>query len=522
MSQSDEGELQRSPAAAVTGSACFAQRCGVHDGAREAQVQAAVGRIEAGGVELVRVAWCDLHGFLRGKTLVAAAAGRAMREGVGLVSTLMLKDSSDRTAFKVFEPGGTRSLPGFGQANNLILLPEPDSLRELPWSPGTAWLRGQTWFQDGQPVELDTRRVLQRALARLQRSGLEMRCGLEVEFHIYRIRDAGAQLDPEQAAWPGEPPGSLALIHPGYNLLNEVWFDMAEAPLRIVQRTAQGLGLPLLSLELEFGPSQVEAVFDATDALTAADNMVLFRNAVKMALHRAGYHASFVCRPPFPNIMSSGWHLHQSLVEAGSGRNAFRRDSPAKGSTPMQADSTLSELGQHYLAGLLAHARGMSVFCTPTVNGYGRFRPNALAPQAAVWGRDNRGAMLRVVGECGDAATRIENRIGEPGANPYLYMAAQIHAGLDGIERGLLPPLATDAPYGASGSGGPGGTDAATGLPTSLDEALQALADDRPLRAAFGDEFIEYFLCIKRAEATRYAEAADKEDFQRREYFSRM
>jgi glutamine synthetase len=216
--------------------------------------------------------------------------------------------------------------------------------------------------------------------------------------------------------------------------------------------------------------------------------------------------------------MSSGWHLHQSLVEAGSGRNAFRRDAPAPGSTPMDAAGTLSELGQHYLAGLLAHARGMSVFCTPTVNGYGRFRPNALAPQAAVWGRDNRGAMLRVVGECGDAATRIENRIGEPGANPYLYMAAQIHAGLDGIERRLTPPPATDAPYRAPG---PDGTDAAA-LPTSLDEALQALADDGALRSAFGDDFIEYFLCIKRSEAARHAEAADKEEFQRREYFSRM
>lgn len=512
------GESLPAPGGTAGAEASFAQRCGVHDAAREAQVQAATGRIGAAGAELVRIGWCDLHGFLRGKTLVAAAAPRAMREGIGLVSTLMLKDTSDRTAYKVFEPDGTRTLPGFGQANNLVLLPDPESLRELPWSPGSMWLRGQTWFQDGSPVELDTRRVLQRALARLQRAGLAMRCGLEVEFHIYRIRDAGAQLDPACAAWPGEPPASLALIHPGYNLLSEVWFDMAEEPLRIVQRTAQGLGLPLLSLELELGPSQVEAVFDATDALTAADNMVLFRNAVKMALRRAGYHASFVCRPPFPNIMSSGWHLHQSLVEAGSGRNAFRRETPAPHSTPMDAGSTLSELGQHYLAGLLAHARGMSAFCTPTVNGYGRFRPNALAPQAALWGRDNRGAMLRVVGECGDAATRIENRIGEPAANPYLYMAAQVHAGLDGIERRLRPPPATNAPYRAPGEGGT----PAEALPASLDEALQALAGDAPLRAAFGDDFIAYFLCIKRAEAARHAEADDKEAFQRREYFSRM
>jgi glutamine synthetase len=491
----------------------FAERCGVQDATREREIQQTLQRIEATGTELVRLAWCDLHGFVRGKTVVAAAAGRAMRDGVGMVSTLMLKDSSDRTAFKVFEPGGTQGLPGFGQANNLVLLPDPASFRELPWTPGTGWLRGQPWFQDGKPVDLDTRRVLQRALARLQAAGYTMTCGLEVEFHIYRIRDAGAQLDPRQASWPGEPPAELELIHPGYSLLNEAWFDMADEPLRIVQRTAQALGLPLLSLEIEFGPSQVEAVFDATDAMTAADNMVLFRNAVKMALRRSGYHASFACRPPFPNIMASGWHLHQSLAHVDTGANAFLREAPAPDSMPMDASHTLSEVGEHYLAGLLAHARGAAVFCTPTVNGFGRFRPNALAPQSVLWGRDNRGAMLRVIGECGDAATRIENRVGEPAANPYLYMASQIHAGLDGIERRLRAPKATDSPYG---------NEAACLLPTSLGDALDALAADGTLGAAFGEDFINYVLRIKRAEATRYEEATDKDEFQRREYFSRL
>ena len=490
----------------------FAERCGVHDAAREREVHQTVRLIDAAGLQLVRLAWCDLHGFVRGKTVVAAATERVLRDGIGMVSTLMLKDTSDRTAFDVFEPGGTRSLPGFGQANNLVLLPDPASFRRLPWSPFSGWLRGQPWFQDGTSVELDTRRVLQRALARLQGAGFGLTCGLEIEFHIYRIRDTGAQLDPMHAAWPGEPPAALEMIHPGYNLLNEVWFDMAEEPLRIVQQTAQALGMPLLSLELEFGPSQVEAVFDATDAMTAADNMVLFRNAVKMALHRAGYHASFACRPPFPNIMSSGWHLHQSLTRADSGCNAFRRDAPAPGSTPRDAGHTLSDLGEHYLAGLLAHARGAAVFCTPTINGFGRFRPNALAPQSVLWGRDNRGAMLRVVGACGDAGTRIENRVGEPAANPYLYLASQIHAGLDGIERRLRAPQATEAPYGT----------AASRLPTTLGEALDALAADTTLRAAFGDDFVAYLQRIKRSEARRYDEAVDQDEFQRREYFSRL
>ena len=488
----------------------FAQRCGVHDAQREQALRQTARLIDASGLQLVRFVWCDLHGTTRGKTLVASAAARAMQEGVGMVSTLMLKDSSDRTAFKVFEPGGAAQLPGFEFASNLLLLADPASFKQLPWTAGTGWVRGQPWFQNGQPVELDTRRVLQRALGRLAEAGLAMKCGLEIEFHIYRIEDTHAQLDPEQASWPGPPP-AVSMIHPGYNLLTESWYDMAEEPLRVVQHTAQALGLPLLSLEIELGPSQVEAVFEVTDALTAADNMVLFRNAVKQALRRAGYHASFMCRPPFPNIMSSGWHLHQSLVDA-QGANLFRRDAPGSGATPAHAQHTLSELGEHYLAGLLEHARAMAVFCTPTVNGFGRFRPNALAPQSVLWGRDNRGAMLRVIGECGDNATRIENRIGEPAANPYLYLASQIHAGLDGIARQLRAPPATDAPYAST----------AAKLPTSLGEALDALRSDTALTAGVGEAFVNYFVRIKQAELARFEQAEDKDEFQRREYFSRF
>jgi glutamine synthetase len=491
----------------------FAERCGIHDATRQRALEKTQARIADEGIELVRFAWCDLHGTLRGKALVASAAAKAMLDGVGLVSTLLLKDSSDRTAFKVFESGGTSGLPGFEFASNVLLLADPSSFRQLPWAPATAWVQSQPWMQDGSAVELDTRRILQRALARLADAGYGMKCGLEVEFHIYRITGDGAgdQLDPKQAAWPGLPP-QAAMIHPGYNLLSEQWLDMAEEPLRIVQRTAQALGLPLQSLEIELGPSQVEAVFDATDALQAADNMVLFRSAVRQALRRAGYHATFMCRPPFPNIMSSGWHLHQSLVDLHSGANLFQRDAPAPGTLPTDAQYTLSAVGEHYLAGLLEHARGMTVFCTPTLNGFGRFRPNALAPQSVLWGRDNRGAMLRVVGQAGDGATRIENRIGEPAANPYLYLASQIHAGLDGIARQSSAPSATDAPYG----------DAAVKIPTSLGEALDALQGDPVLVQAFGSGFVDYLVQIKQAEIARHAQAGDSDDWQSREYFSRI
>ncbi|HEU5296162.1 MAG TPA: glutamine synthetase family protein [Burkholderiaceae bacterium] len=487
----------------------FAQRCGLHDAPRAAACEQVLQSIAEARIERVRIAWCDLHGALRGKTLMAHAVAAALQDGIGLVSTVMLKDTSDRTAFQVFDPGLADELPGFGQANNLVLLPDPASFRVLPWAQSTAWMQAQPWFDHGEPVRLDTRRVLQTALGRLADEGYGLRCGLEVEFHIYRIDDP--RLDPHRAAWPGEPP-AVSMIHPGYNLLAEDWSDMADEPLQIVQRTAQGLNLPLRSVEIELGPSQVEAVFGATDALTAADHMVLFRNGVRQALRRHGYHASFVCRPPFPNVMASGWHLHQSLVHRDSGVNAMRRDAPAPGAEMRDAAFTLSTAGERYLAGLLAHGRGMAALCTPTINGFGRFRPHAMAPQSVLWGRDNRGAMLRVLGRRGDPATRIENRIGEPSANPYLYVAAQIYAGLDGLRQCLSAPAATDSPYAA----------VAMPLPTSLGEALDALANDAALVDAFGAPLIECFTRIKRAELARYDEAADKDDWQRREYFGRF
>src|SRR5205085_8389057 len=169
---------------------------------------------------------------------------------------------------------------------------------------------------------------------------------------------------------------------------------------------------------------------------------------------RQGYHASFMCRPKLPNVMSSGWHLHQSLRDRAGGANAF-----------MAANEPLSGLGRHFLGGLLAHARAATPFTTPTINGYKRYRSYALAPDRVIWGCDNRGALIRVIGAPGDPATRIENRAGEPAANPYLYMASQIIAGLDGMARRLDPLPSADTPYET----------AAPLLPKTLEEALAAL-----------------------------------------------
>src|SRR5215468_11953736 len=140
--------------------------------------------------------------------------------------------------------------------------------------------------------------------------------------------------------------------------------------------------------------------------------------------------------------------------------------SKANAFTSHTEKEAISPLGCGFLAGLLANARAATAFATPTLNGYKRYRGvNTMAPIQAVWAQDNRGVMVRVMGEAGDPATHLENRVGEPLANPYLYMASQIHAGLDGIARKLDPGPSADAPYQRS----------AEPLPASLAEALAAL-----------------------------------------------
>ncbi len=494
----------------------LARRCGADGPARQAQMQALLGRLQQGAFEQLRVSWCDLHGVLRGKTLMCGPEvpppGDALDAGVGMVSTVLLKDSSDRTAYAVFEPGALDALPGFGAANNLLLLADPSSFAALPWAPRTGWLRAEPFWEDGTPVAVCPRRVLQQALGALAQEGYGLRCGLEVEFHIYRIDDE--RLAPEDAAWPCEPP-ALRLIHPGYHLLAESHADLADEALGIVRRTALGLGLPLRSLEIELGPSQVEAVFAPTDALTAADQMVLLRNGVRQALRRAGYHASFVCRPPLPHAVASGWHLHQSLV-APDGGNAMGRHhddltAPHDARDARDARRHLSQAGCHWLAGLLAHAPAMAALCASSIPAYSRFQGSVMAPGALCWGRDNRGALLRVVGGPGDGSTRIENRMGEPMANPYLSLAAQVVAGLDGLRRGLQPGPATENPY-AEGQ---------PRLPTSLGQALDALQADAVLRQGLGEAMVQLYTRVKRAELARHAQAADPQQWERREYFSR-
>jgi glutamine synthetase len=451
--------------------------------------------VEEQGLEAVRVAFPDQHGLLRGKTVMVGETAGALANGVNVTSALLAKDTSNKTVFPVWSAGGGFGLAAFEGAGDVIMVADPLTFRILPWARKTGWLLGDVYLPDGRPVPCATRHLYRGALARLAAGGYDYVAGLEVELHVFRLE--ADRIWPEDSGQPGKPP-LVSILTQGYQYLSELRFDQLEPALEILRADLVALGLPLRSMECEFGPSQCELTLRAQEGLEAADTMVLLRSAVKQICRRHGLHATFMCRPRIPNVMSSGWHLHQSLKDRRTGANAF---------VPARAGELVSDTGRHFLAGLLKHARASAVFTTPTLNGYKRFRSHSLAPDRAVWGHDNRGVMVRVLGGAGDPATRLENRVGEPAANPYLYMASQVLAGLDGLQRRLDPGPSADTPYDTK----------AEFLPRSLAEAVAALRGDAFFREALGAGFVDYLVTIKEAEIARFE--AEVTEWEQREYF---
>ncbi len=330
-------------------------------------------------------------------------------------------------------------------------------------------------------------------------------CGLEVEFYVLKNEDH--KLEHDNSADPHDPPKTSLISH-GYQYLTENRVDELGDVLELLRVNVAALGLPLRSMESEFGPSQFEFTFDPLPALEAADTMVLFRNMVKQVCKRQGYHATFMCRPGFKNSMGNGWHLHQSVIDLETGANLFVP--PARGKSD---EGQISPFANHWIAGLLARANESCILTTPTINGYKRYQPFALAPDRIQWGHDNRGAMLRYIGDhnignkSGNAC-RIENRVGEPAANPYLYIASQILSGLDGVENKMDAPAPVEKPY-------EGGAEL---LPNNLHTAMSAFGASEFYRKTIGDEFVDYFIHIKMAEWQRYLGAVS--EWEQREYFS--
>ena len=471
----------------MTKSLGFIARHGLFTDEQRRQADDVRRRVAQDNLRLVRLAWADPHGAARAKAVTVPAFIAALETGYNINVATTTLDSANARTFASFTRGGGMGLDEMTGSPNLTVVPDPSTFRVLPWAPGVGWVLCDEYFNSGVPFHFSPRQLLRRGLKRLADKGMGCVVGLEIEWYLLRV--AEDRLGEEHTGIPGVRgrPVATTPIEPGFSYHSESNMDLMQPVLSALSEHFETIGLPLRSIENEWGPGQLECTFAARPALEAADHALLFRTATRQICRRMGYFATFMCRPALKGYYSSGWHLHQSLVDRKSGRNIFM---------PEDERECLSPLGRAFLGGLMKYAVPCTAFAAPTVNGYRRFRPNSLAPDRATWCHDHRGVMIRVLGAAGDMATRLENRIGEPSANPYLYILSQLVAGLDGVERGLDPGPPDDDPYNAE----------RPMLPKSLPAALDALEREPLFRAQLGDVFIDYFLKLKRNEAGRFAQ----------------
>src|SRR6201993_1265263 len=439
----------------------FVERHGLRSAADAAEALHIAAQIRDLDLRTVRLVVVDQHGQPRAKSLPSDGAIAAMSNGLDFSGAIYSLDTGNQVFVPAFAAGGGFGIDELTGFPDVVLVPDPGTLQVLPWADKTGWMLCDVYFSSGAPMPLDGRGLMRRALSELADVGYDYLAGIEVEYYIVKVDSE--RIAPENAGFTPAPP-AVSVFQRGYQYLSEVRLDSVAGTLEAIRDGLNAVGLPPRSMEDEWGPGQMEFSFSPIGGLAAADAVVLFRSAVKQMCQRRGLLATFMCRPALPNFFSSGWHLHESLISHADGRNAFA-----------SSDETLSTLGRQFVAGLLEHALPMTLFATPTVNGYKRYRPYSFAPDRVCWAVENRGALVRVQGAAGDENSHVENRIGEPAANPYLYMAANIAAGLDGIRGRLEPPPPVEAdPYAAQ----------APMLPTSLREAVGALVEDNFHRTA--------------------------------------
>jgi glutamine synthetase len=483
----------------------FVARYGLYTPEQAAAAEALADQIRSLGLRTVRLIVVDQHGMPRGKALSPDVAIAAMKNGLDFSGAIYSLDSGNQVFVPAFAVGGGFGIDEFTGFPDIVLVPDPATFRILPWADRTGWLLCDTYFSNGQPMPLDGRGLMRRMLGELGEAGYDYLAGIEIEYYIVKVDSD--HLTPANAGFtPPAPP--VSIWQRGYQYLSEVRLDSVADTLEAIRDALAAVGLPPRSMEDEWGPGQMEFSFSPIGGLAAADAVVLFRSAVKQICQRRGLLATFMCRPGLPNFFSSGWHLHESLISRRDRTNSFA-----------SADDWLSATGRRFVAGLLEHSMPMAMFATPTVNGYKRYRPYSFAPDRVCWALENRGALIRVQGAPGDTNSHVEMRMGEPAANPYLYMAANIAAGLDGMRRQLDPPPPVEAdPYATQNQM----------LPASLGDAIGALEKDGFFRTAFGDTLVDYLLQMKRSEFSRYEAAIaenppqaaqDVSEWEMREYF---
>lgn len=369
------------------------------------------------------------------------------------------------------------SVQGFARIaeSDMQLHPDLDTFAVIPWDTDvpTARVICDVYLPNEQHFEGDPRYVLKRALAEAEAMGYEYFTGPELEFFLFRPHADGSLL-------PLQPHDDAGYF--------DVSTDMAHTVRRQMVTALEQLGITVEALHHEVAVGQHEIDFKYDRALRTADHAVTLRLALKAVAQRNGLHATFMPKP-VSGINGNGMHTHQSLWRDGV--NVFADASDPYG---------LSPVAKQFIAGQLAHAKGMSAIIAPLVNSYKRLVPGYEAPVYLSWARTNRSALIRIpkVSQGREAsATRVELRCPDPTANPYLAFAAMLTAGLDGIKNNLPAPDATEEDlYHLDDQG----MARLTAMPGSLGEAIVEFKKDPLFRSLLGDHLFDNYVEAKTQE----------------------
>lgn len=415
------------------------------------------------GIDVLRVIYADIIGTVRSKDLLVSQLDKISHGGPAFCQGVWVTT----TQGGVLDGGDVLS----DGLEDFITQIVPESWRALPWEPGVAYVVAGANNPDMTPNEFAPRTLLERIMREYAALGLTPVVGPELEFYIADRNDDGTF--------------RRALTQPGRVYTSGATVDPKGTFLHLLRMLDQ-LKIGVFAGNHEFSPSQYEINIWHGEALDACDRIFMLKAGVKDLIARLGQAATFSGKP-WGDEGGSGFHLHVSLVDPD-------------GENLMHDGRELSILAQRMIAGIVAHAPALTALCNPTINAFKRLGPDTLAPYRANWGYDNRSAMLRVPPERG-GGTRLEMRLADGAANPYLMTAAILAAGLDGIRRELdAPPPAVGYSYD---------DESQTVLPMSLAEALDALRADSALIEILGGSLVDVFEVMKRDEIERYTASVD-------------
>jgi glutamine synthetase len=434
-------------------------------------------------IDTVIVAFCDMQGRLVGKR----ASARLFQEDIAahgaeacnyLLAVDVEMNTVDGYAISSWETG-------YG---DMVLKPDLDTLRVIPWLPGTALVMADLTKLDGSPVPQSPRDILKQQIARLAERGLVPFVGTELEFIVFEntYRDAWAR------KYDGLTPASDYNID--YALLAST---RMEPLLRDIRNGMDGAGMYCEGVKGECNLGQQEIGFRYDDALVTCDNHTIYKNGAKEIADQHGKSLTFMAK--YDEREGNSCHIHISF-RGTDGTAVFADDSEPLG---------MSKMFRSFIAGQLATLREFTLFYAPNINSYKRFVDGSFAPTAVAWGLDNRTCSLRVVGH--GHGMRMECRAPGGDVNQYLAVAALIAGGLYGIDQQLeLPDALSGNAY----------TSGAERLPTTLAEAAALFEGSAAARAAFGDDVVDHYLNYARIELEAYNSSVT--DWERRRGFERL